>query len=99
MSTLPPPGADALAHSERLRAVLQEQVFAAGGALPFSRFMELCLYAPGLGYYSAGATKFGAAGDFVTAPEVSQMFGELAGLWLADLWSRAGRPANARFVR
>ena len=67
---LPAPDADALAHSERLRALIQEQIRAAGGAIPFSRFMELCLYAPGLGYYSAGATKFGAAGDFVTAPEL-----------------------------
>lgn len=72
--SLPAPTADALAHSERLRALIQEQVFAAGGALPFSRFMELALYAPGLGYYSAGATKFGAAGDFVTAPELGPLF-------------------------
>ena len=74
MSTLPAPDPDALAHSERLRALIQEQVCAAGGALPFSRFMELCLYAPGLGYYSAGAAKFGAAGDFVTAPELGPLF-------------------------
>jgi SAM-dependent MidA family methyltransferase len=71
-----PPSIDpaALAHSERLRAIIQEQIFASGGAIPFSRFMELCLYAPGLGYYSAGATKFGAAGDFVTAPELGPLF-------------------------
>ena len=74
MSALPAPDPDAFAHSERLRALLQEQICAAGGALPFSRFMELCLYAPGLGYYSAGATKFGAAGDFVTAPELGPLF-------------------------
>lgn len=66
--------ADALAHSERLRALIQQQIFASGGAIPFSRFMELCLYAPGLGYYSAGATKLGAAGDFVTAPELGHLF-------------------------
>ncbi len=74
MPALPPPEAQALAHSERLRELIQEQVFASGGAIPFSRFMELCLYAPGLGYYSAGATKFGAAGDFVTAPELGPLF-------------------------
>ena len=68
------PDADALAHSERLRALIQEQVFAAGGAIPFSRFMELCLYTPGLGYYSAGAAKFGPEGDFVTAPEIGPLF-------------------------
>src|SRR5690554_2570527 len=62
------------AHSERLQALIREQIDDAGGAIPFWRFMELCLYAPGLGYYSAGATKFGAAGDFVTAPELGPLF-------------------------
>ncbi|MDQ3057796.1 MAG: class I SAM-dependent methyltransferase, partial [Pseudomonadota bacterium] len=57
--SFPQPDTDALAHSEHLRAVIQQQIFASGGAIPFSRFMELCLYTPGLGYYSAGATKFG----------------------------------------
>jgi SAM-dependent MidA family methyltransferase len=47
----------------------------AGGSIPFARYMELCLYAPGLGYYSAGQRKFGAGGDFVTAPEISPLFG------------------------
>lgn len=72
--SLPPPDADALAHSARLRALLQQQIHAGGGSIPFSRFMELCLYAPGLGYYSAGAAKFGGAGDFVTAPELGPLF-------------------------
>lgn len=48
--------------------------------------------------YYAKADPFGAAGDFVTAPEISQMFGELIGLWLADLWDRAGRPEPAHYV-
>jgi SAM-dependent MidA family methyltransferase len=72
--SLPPPDADALAHSARLRTLLQQQIVAGGGSIPFSRFMELCLYAPGLGYYSAGAAKFGGAGDFVTAPELGPLF-------------------------
>jgi len=71
-----PPDADALAHSAHLQALIREQVAAAGGAIPFSRFMELALYAPGLGYYSAGAAKFGRAGDFVTAPELGSLFAE-----------------------
>lgn len=70
----PPPDADALAHSDQLRALIQQQIIAAGGSLPFWNFMELALYAPGLGYYSAGATKFGPAGDFITAPELSPLF-------------------------
>src|SRR5688572_15611201 len=66
----PSPDADARAHSDRLQALIRAQIGGAGGAIPFSRFMELALYAPGLGYYSAGACKFGADGDFVTAPEL-----------------------------
>jgi SAM-dependent MidA family methyltransferase len=49
-------------------------------------------------HYYAAADPLGADGDFITAPEISQMFGELVGLWLADLWLRAGRPAGARYV-
>ena len=74
MSALPPPDDSALAHRALLRQRIQDQVSAAGGAIPFSRFMEMCLYAPGLGYYSAGASKFGEAGDFVTAPELGPLF-------------------------
>ena len=61
------------AGAQRLK-IIQEQIIAAGGSIPFWKFMELALYAPGLGYYSAGATKFGDAGDFVTAPEISPLY-------------------------
>jgi SAM-dependent MidA family methyltransferase len=72
---LPEPDAAARAHGARVAAALREAIAAAGGALPFDRFMELALYAPGLGYYSAGARRFGRDGDFVTAPELSSLFG------------------------
>ncbi|WP_449426766.1 class I SAM-dependent methyltransferase [Rhodanobacter umsongensis] len=72
-SRFPEPGADERAHSDRLLQLLREQI-ASHGPLPFSQYMERCLYAPGLGYYSAGKTKFGAAGDFVTAPELGELF-------------------------
>jgi SAM-dependent MidA family methyltransferase len=71
---LPEPGPDERLHSERLTALIRAEIAAAGGALDFARYMELALYAPGLGYYSAGAAKFGAAGDFVTAPELGFVF-------------------------
>ena len=58
-----------------MRALLAEEITASGGAIPFRRYMELALYAPGLGYYVGGAAKFGAGGDFVTAPELSPLFG------------------------
>lgn len=73
---LPPPTPDAHAHSERLAALVAAEIRAAGGSIPFSRYMELALYAPGLGYYSAGATKFGADGDFITSPELGPLFAE-----------------------
>jgi SAM-dependent MidA family methyltransferase len=72
-SRLPEPAADEQAHSDRLLQHLREQI-AARGPMPFSQYMERCLYAPGLGYYSAGKTKFGEAGDFVTAPELGDLF-------------------------
>lgn len=71
---LPAPAPEAQAHSDRLRALILAEIARSGGAIPFSRYMELALYAPGLGYYSAGATKFGAAGDFITAPELGGLF-------------------------
>ncbi|HEX2594853.1 MAG TPA: SAM-dependent methyltransferase [Luteimonas sp.] len=96
MSDPSPHDADALAHSERLRALIQEQIFAAGGSIPFSRFMELCLYAPGLGYYSAGATKFGGAGDFVTAPELGPLFAACVADAVAPVLRQLG--PDAQFV-
>jgi SAM-dependent MidA family methyltransferase len=72
-SRFPEPGADERAHSDRLLTRLREEI-AAHGPMPFSQYMERCLYAPGLGYYSAGKTKFGEAGDFITAPELGELF-------------------------
>ncbi len=72
---LPAPTPDALAHSQRVAAHLRALIDTAGGWISFAQFMEAALYAPGLGYYAAGAMKFGAAGDFVTAPELSPLFG------------------------
>ncbi len=91
-----PPSDEALAHSAHLQALIREQMAAAGGALPFWRFMELALYAPGLGYYSAGATKFGAAGDFVTAPELGPLFAECVAGALAPALRQCG--PGARFL-
>jgi SAM-dependent MidA family methyltransferase len=74
VSALPPPSVDELELVHALVARIRAEIVAHGGALPFARFMQLALYEPGLGYYSAGRTKFGAAGDFITAPELGDVF-------------------------
>jgi SAM-dependent MidA family methyltransferase len=66
---------DEAAHSARLEAQVRDEIARSGGWISFARYMQLTLYEPGLGYYSAGARKLGAAGDFVTAPEVAPVFG------------------------
>ncbi len=66
--------ADALAHSERLRARIAADIEAHGGWIAFDRYMQLALYEPGLGYYAVKPDKIGARGDFVTAPEISPLF-------------------------
>ena len=91
--SLPAPDADALAHSERLHTRLRESI-AARGAMPFSEFMQQCLYAPGLGYYSAGAAKFGPAGDFITAPESGPLFARCVARVLAPLLPSLGEQAS-----
>lgn len=88
---LPLPSADALAHSAQLCELIRNDIQSQGGWIPFSRFMELALYAPGLGYYTAGAHKFGAAGDFITAPELSSLFGRTLARQLADIMPLGAR--------
>ena len=85
MSSLPLPSPEAQLHSQQLCKLIHHDIALQGGWIPFSRFMELALYAPGLGYYSAGASKFGAAGDFITAPELSPLFGRILARQLADI--------------
>ena len=92
-STLPVPSVDAQAHSAHLRKVMQEQIIAAGGRIPFWKFMEQALYAPGLGYYSAGAHKFGPGGDFTTAPERSPLFSACVADALTPALRQAGKGA------
>ena len=72
--SLPPPTADEREHSRLLSDLIGTEIKDAGGSIDFERFMQLALYAPGLGYYSGRQQKFGAAGDFVTAPELSPLF-------------------------
>jgi SAM-dependent MidA family methyltransferase len=90
-SILPPLSAAEAAHSRALAELIAHELRSAGGWLTFEHFMELALYAPGLGYYSAGSTKLGAAGDFVTAPEVSDLFSRCLARQCAPVLGVAGR--------
>lgn len=87
---LPPLDPASRAQADAVAACLREQIAAVGGALPFDRFMELALYAPGLGYYVAGSRKFGAEGDFVTAPEISPLFGRALARQCAQVLAETG---------
>lgn len=76
LNELPEPDDDAQQHSQALVDVLLRRMRESGGAIPFFEYMQLVLYAPGLGYYSAGKRKFGESGDFITAPELSPLFSQ-----------------------
>src|SRR6187549_3308193 len=90
VTTLPPLSAEEQAHSERVAAHIRAFIAERGGVIGFDAFMRLALYAPGLGYYSAGATKLGAAGDFVTAPEISNLFSRCLARQTADVLRNIG---------
>jgi SAM-dependent MidA family methyltransferase len=87
---LPPPTPDAAAHSHKVAERIAEAIADDGDWIPFTRYMELALYATGLGYYTAGARKFGAEGDFVTAPEISPMFGKCLSLQARQVLRQTG---------
>jgi SAM-dependent MidA family methyltransferase len=88
--SLPAPTPAQAARSAALSALIRGEIEAGGGAVSFARFMERALYAPGLGYYSSGEEKFGAGGDFVTAPELGPLFARCLARQCAELLERLG---------
>jgi SAM-dependent MidA family methyltransferase len=88
--SFPLPSADASAHSEKLSALIRREIAGHGGWIPFERYMELALYVPGLGYYSAGAKKIGKDGDFITAPEISALYGQSIAQCAAEVMAQTG---------
>jgi SAM-dependent MidA family methyltransferase len=90
LTTLPPLSVEERAHSQRVAAHIRAFIQAQGGTIGFDAYMRLALYAPGLGYYSAGATKLGGAGDFVTAPEVSSLFSRCLARQAAEVLRTTG---------
>jgi SAM-dependent MidA family methyltransferase len=83
--SLPDPPAAEREHSERVVAAVRAEVTRAGGWIAFARYMQIVLYAPGLGYYVAGARKFGRGGDFVTAPETTPLFAQAVAAQVAPI--------------
>jgi len=89
-TNLPPPDPDAAAHSHKVAEHIAGVIAEEDDWIPFPRYLELALYAPGLGYYAAGARKFGAEGDFVTAPEISPMFAKCLALQARQVLEKTG---------
>ena len=86
----PQPAPDAIRHSQQLVTAIREAITAAGGWLSFEDYMDMALYAPGLGYYAAGAHKLGEAGDFITAPEASPLFGRVLAQQFGEVLEELG---------
>jgi SAM-dependent MidA family methyltransferase len=87
---LPSPSPELAAHADAVERHIVARIESAGGQIPFAEYMRLALYAPGLGYYSAGARKFGAAGDFTTAPERSQLFSRVVARQCGEVLATIG---------
>ena len=87
---LPAPSDDARVHSARLTQTIRNEIEARDGFIAFADFMQLDLYAPAQGYYVAGAAKLGGEGDFVTAPEISPLFGRTLARQIAEILGRTG---------
>lgn len=95
--SLPEPDGQSILHSDRLVKTIREECKHSPDGIPFSRFMQLALYAPGLGYYSSGLQKFGESGDFVTAPEVSPLFSRCIARQLQQVLSGIQTPDVLEF--
>ena len=95
-TSLPEADPESAQHSARVAQYVCDKI-AAGACISFAEYMHHVLYAPGLGYYSAGTTKFGAAGDFVTAPEVSSVFGSVLARQCAEVLAQVDEPSILEF--
>jgi len=96
-TTAPPPGAKKpVTGMTPLEVEIRRRIKAAG-PMPIGEYMALCLFDPEHGYYTTN-DPLGAGGDFITAPEISQMFGELIGVWMAAVWKQMGSPESVRLI-
>lgn len=90
---LPQPDLDARQHSQQLVDAIKAEIANHGGQITFQRYMQMALYQPGLGYYTAGAAKFGVAGDFITAPEVSPLYSRCLAIQCQQVITALGEDA------
>lgn len=97
LPTPPQPSQEGLHHSQCLQNHIVNKIHESGGWIPFAQFMELALYTPGLGYYSAKNAKFGLSGDFVTAPEISVLFGRTLAKQVMQLFRQIGKACILEF--
>lgn len=97
-SCLPEPSDDAKAASRELSAHIAAAIQDAGGWLPFVDYMDMALHLPGLGYYAGGSLKFGAAGDFITAPELTPLFGQALAAQVAQVLDACAVAASGHFI-
>lgn len=88
--SLPAPAPEQLEISRKLSHCIHAEIAAHGGWIPFARYMELALYAPGLGYYGGSSEKFGSGGDFITAPQISPLFGRVLARQFAEVLRQTG---------
>ncbi len=94
---LPEPDEASARHSRRVFDYVADRIADGGGSISFAEYMHHALYTPGLGYYAAGTTKFGDAGDFVTAPEISGVFGRVVARQCAEVMAQLDRGAILEF--
>ena len=94
---LPAPDNIAQQHSDQLLTLIKDKIAIAGGKISFAQYMNLCLYTPGLGYYSAGSHKLGTGGDFITAPEISSLFSQTLAHHIRDVFSQLEQPNLIEF--
>ena len=95
---LPEPGEAEKNHSLLLKQRIKDTCSQAGGWIGFAEYMNIALYQPGLGYYASGSQKFGAKGDFITAPEVSPLFGQCLAKQIAEVLDNLKKNADEKAV-
>jgi len=97
VATLPEPSQEQVAHSQQLQQVIKAAIAEQGGQTGFDQYMAMALYQPGLGYYAAGAQKFGEAGDFITSPEVSPLFAQSLARQVKQVFVELNQPVLIEF--